>query len=891
MFLRSLGLVAGLLLPPAAGGILGRRQVVRVHDPDCVVEIDIGATVLEQPVAVRTPITRPTTITVGPGATITVPSAPTYLDTIVTVTSTITGTSTRTYTINRSGSGITSTTTRITRPGSPSSTVYSSASVTLTSTSFSASSGLPSQTSSLGYSSGSPSSVPTFGSSSSAGYSSLSAGSSSLSPPYSSSSLIWVIKPVSIREFISEQWIWLQLAILGSSSPSQSSFLPTGVVTLPYLGPSPTSLIVTAGTNSFPLVLTPATVSYFTGPTATQTLTAGYDGPTITSLLILPTGSNTEATVVVETPTRSISPTDILTLTYFGPSPTAVIVTIGTVPRTISLVPAPGPNTFLVTATVQLTGGYGGPTPTTLTVSPTGGVGTEIVETPTYSSISTFGGITTRSVIGLPAPTSLLATAGSLQLSLDLVPATATNFIGPLATFALTAGYSGSSPTTLIILPSGTEAATPLVLTPTGYVPTSSSITSRFVIGLPAPTSVVATAGTLQTSLDLVPATAASFTGPLATFALTAGYPGASPTTVIILPSGTEPGTPLVLTPTSYSTTSSGLFLSLSLGSSISAGPSTSAGPSSSAAPSSSAGALTYPYITGTVVTTITIPVNGLPSTFVLTPTQVAFTGSIATTSYTIGYDGPTNHHTHDPEPRAIAGLQSSPASGYPSSIDSSSPGVSSEFPSSAASSSVGLVSSVSPSASVSSEYSSPAVSSSVGVTSSVSPSASISSEYSSSFASSSPGVTSSGFPGLIGALPYVGAETIATLTATQSGTLTTFVITPVPGVYTGLIDPFNTITAGYPGLTTETLTILPTDPSGAGTILLETPTGLAASSTGSGLSVAVSLSASITAPPSSPPAVPTDIITQYYVGGTTNADLVSNRQRSTENSVYHSFA
>ncbi|KAK7728163.1 hypothetical protein SLS57_002633 [Botryosphaeria dothidea] len=119
-----LGLVAGLLLPPAAGGILGRRQVVRVHDPDCVVEIDIGATVLEQPVAVRTPITRPTTITVGPGATITVPSAPTYLDTIVTVTSTITGTSTRTYTINRSGSGITSTTTRITRPGSPSSTPW-----------------------------------------------------------------------------------------------------------------------------------------------------------------------------------------------------------------------------------------------------------------------------------------------------------------------------------------------------------------------------------------------------------------------------------------------------------------------------------------------------------------------------------------------------------------------------------------------------------------------------------------------------------------------------------------------------------------------------------------------------------------------------------------------
>ncbi|EOD53026.1 hypothetical protein UCRNP2_174 [Neofusicoccum parvum UCRNP2] len=66
-----LGLVAGLLLPPAQGGILGRRQV-RVHDPDCVVELDVGATVLEQPVAVRTSITDPTIITVGPGATLVV---------------------------------------------------------------------------------------------------------------------------------------------------------------------------------------------------------------------------------------------------------------------------------------------------------------------------------------------------------------------------------------------------------------------------------------------------------------------------------------------------------------------------------------------------------------------------------------------------------------------------------------------------------------------------------------------------------------------------------------------------------------------------------------------------------------------------------------------------
>lgn len=159
MFLRSLGLVAALLLPPAAGGILGRRQIVRVHDPDCVVEIDVGATVFEQPVAVKTSITRPTTITVGPGATITVERAPTYLDTLVTVTTTLTNTRTHTYTINTYGSGITSTTTRVTQPGYPSSTVYSSASVTLTSTYFSASYSRPSQTPSLGYSSGSSESV------------------------------------------------------------------------------------------------------------------------------------------------------------------------------------------------------------------------------------------------------------------------------------------------------------------------------------------------------------------------------------------------------------------------------------------------------------------------------------------------------------------------------------------------------------------------------------------------------------------------------------------------------------------------------------------------------------------------------------------------------------
>ncbi|GME66446.1 hypothetical protein BKCO1_7000169 [Neofusicoccum parvum] len=117
------GLVAGLLLPPAQGGILGRRQV-RVHDPDCVVELDVGATVLEQPVAVRTSITDPTIITVGPGATLVVNNVPTYVDTIVTVISTVIGTRTHTYTINRSGSGITSTTIRTNRPGFPSSTSF-----------------------------------------------------------------------------------------------------------------------------------------------------------------------------------------------------------------------------------------------------------------------------------------------------------------------------------------------------------------------------------------------------------------------------------------------------------------------------------------------------------------------------------------------------------------------------------------------------------------------------------------------------------------------------------------------------------------------------------------------------------------------------------------------
>lgn len=134
MVLRSLGLVAGLLLPPAAGGILGRRQVV-VHNPDCIVEYDVVPTIYQQPVAVSTRVTRPTTLSIGPGVSIEVgpDDVPTNIVTVVTVYSTHLGTRTHTLTINPSGSGFTTTTTRVAEPGN---SVSSSLSTTLTSTSF-----------------------------------------------------------------------------------------------------------------------------------------------------------------------------------------------------------------------------------------------------------------------------------------------------------------------------------------------------------------------------------------------------------------------------------------------------------------------------------------------------------------------------------------------------------------------------------------------------------------------------------------------------------------------------------------------------------------------------------------------------------------------------------
>lgn len=122
------------MLPPASGGILGRRQVV-VHNPDCIVEYDVVPTIYQQPVAVSTRVTRPTTLSIGPGVAITVgpDDVPTNIDTVVTVYSTHLGTRTHTLTINPSGSGFTTTTTRVAAPGN---SVSSSLSTTLTSTSF-----------------------------------------------------------------------------------------------------------------------------------------------------------------------------------------------------------------------------------------------------------------------------------------------------------------------------------------------------------------------------------------------------------------------------------------------------------------------------------------------------------------------------------------------------------------------------------------------------------------------------------------------------------------------------------------------------------------------------------------------------------------------------------
>ncbi|EKG09806.1 hypothetical protein MPH_13129, partial [Macrophomina phaseolina MS6] len=890
MILR--GLLAGILASPAAGGILWPRgqqlrPAVTVLNPDCVVEIDIGATVYEQPVVVRTSVPSPTTLTIGAGATITVTAAA-AINTVVTLVSITTGTRTRTRTVRKSGFGITSTTTLHSSPGQSIPTTSYSITATLTSTVFGPS-------------------IPAASLTASGSLQPVTRNIASLSPEEGTVSASWsFVSTVSIREVSASSGIF---GLLSSPtlSPLASNEATTGLIseaavssvirTATYQGGTvPTTITVGLATTSEVLVLEPTTAPVLFSAISTVTYTTVYDGPMISAITILPRSAGDPATVIVQLPNTgyfsksfsndvsvsgsfvSISASasgffgsgasiaysatalgPFITQSYFGPTATTVVASQSGATYIFSLVPATVASFYGPTATSAYTAGYSGVTIETLTLLPTGTAtdATLIIEIPTAPlpsilSASTSVAMTSESLIigsasgafistgsmGLPSITgapmdimtlpyiggsaittvTLLSGPTSVKVILAPVPGL-TTFLGATATDTFTIGYGESTTATLTILPTGTRTeATLLVETPIVTASASlnekSTITSQssasvntsvpgvltypYITGT-ITTTLVLTIGSAQQQIVLVPATDIStFTGPTAGVTYTAGYDGSTATTLTVFPSGTTAEAYLVI---------------------ATANPSTTFSPSYSITVSA-------PYISGPTVTTISTTTDSVGVTFILTPATSSFTGPVATRTWTIGYTGdaittltllPTGSAT---EGTVIVETPFGTAS-LPTNLGTSTSGPSAAEPSGP-------------------EY---AISSS---------SASQSSETrpSTSGLSSFAYVTS----GPILTVPYIGGTAIITVTATYTGGSSTLVLTPATSLWSGIVDPLTTFTAGYLGTSTATLFIVPTGTQIFGTAIIETPL----------FTVPASTPPSLTGAPLAPLS-----ITQPYIGGT----------------------
>ncbi|KAL1648380.1 hypothetical protein SLS58_002133 [Diplodia intermedia] len=602
MFLRSLGLVAGLLLPSASAGVFGRgrRPVVHRHDPDCVVEYDVAATIYEQPVAISTHLDQATIITVGPGATLVVgpDRIPTDIDTVVTVISTHYETSTHTYTINRSGSGVTRTTVRTITYGRPTQTT-----TTLPSSTFA--------------------SIPT---------------DTSSTRPY----------PPPITTSAGE-----------STSLPTNGPPPAAILTRPYLGSVTTTLTITSGTNTVTVALVPATVAAFDGPTATDIYTAGWDGSTSTFFTVLPTQfaattapafssgpglapsintrlagapNDDEATLVLATPTTTFPSTGSTTSTsststessltgpygmtstwaYFaGDYTTTVVLPYGPggMPVTFVIYPATDAVFTASMASTTYTIGYDGPTPTAITLLRPGDpqVAYVVEETPTGLETTNLPSVTSSETTSFPSVTSAETTSTETSSISSISNGPNPNAVG-------TAPYVGDS--------------------------TVATITAT-------------NSGTLTTIVIFPVATPSDFPG-LGRDVFTVGYDGFTTRTLTILPTATSGlGTLVIETPTAFtggpSASETG---SSSLESTLTASNTTSFSvPASITEPPSSTSAdpnaIITQYCIGCSTTqTLIATINGRIRTLLVMPlpTESAslFTNGVGPDTLTVGYDGST---------------------------------------------------------------------------------------------------------------------------------------------------------------------------------------------------------------------------------------------------------
>ncbi|QIW96512.1 hypothetical protein AMS68_002030 [Peltaster fructicola] len=398
----------------------------------------------------------------------------------------------------------------------------------------------------------------------------------------------------------------------------------TTLYTITYVGTDGSSTAVEA--TPFPTTGS-AVVSYLT-------ITEPYDGTATTTITLIATTpvSNTYiGSVIIETPAQTAA----TTTSGQASSPAASFYIGGSTVTTLTVSNPTGGDSFItaspalftsgVTAVFETTisVGYSGVVVTSVTLfsaSPTIGAnpGTLIVETPSTNPplTTTNGPSTTPFYIGGSSITTLtLTNTNGLSSLVTALPVTSTDGITIIPLSTITIGYSGVTETIVTLLPTspiaGTNQATLVVETPlptgapsTNIASLTESSSNAYYIGGPTVTTLTITLATGGTSiLTALPVATPDGITPAYISTITAGYNGASRTTITVFSAsptaGTVPATLVIETPTTL-------------------------GPLAGTSSSGDTASQSYFYIGGTTSTILALTLSGAVSTITAAPADAS---------------------------------------------------------------------------------------------------------------------------------------------------------------------------------------------------------------------------------------------------------------------------
>lgn len=803
-----------------------------------LIETEIEELVIGLPIAANTSIASTGLVTICQGLTISISDAPTFIDTTFTLYETFITTETNTFTISN---GIT-----YTPPQSSPLTASQSLPPTLT-----------------GYYYFGGSSFTTL---SLSGGDIVSKDAVIIATPVASSDGIDValthtteiaysgLTKTSITLFTTSPTAGSDGAFLVVETPSPSPTGPASAsLTAPpsycYYGGASVTTFSIAGQNGSPasnIIATPCSQIPGAVITLITTITIPYSGASTTSVTLLsgtPTAGQDTATLIVETPTSGPSPgsnyfyyggQSVTTLSYVGASgPTTIVASPVSSSTNVNVV---------LTSTIQIQ--YGGTTTTSITLfsaSPTPGTdnGILVIETPApippaNSGYFYIGGttVTTLVVTGsdsqattiIATPVSITGISANLKSSITVGYGSATTTSLTIFTTSPTAGADDAfllvetpyQSTSAFVTPSASSSPASVTSAPASTVPASLASGFYYLGGSTIATLVTTGADGKPTTIVASPVTQTTDIQAVVTSTVTAGYNGASTTTITLFASSPTPGPDnaviVVETPAGVSATTSVIE------------PTTESG---------------YFYLGGSTVTTVTLTGPAGHTTLIVANPVTASSGiipvytSIATVQYAGTSVASLTFFTPSPTPGSDDALlivqqpsaTLSPISGQTSGAATSASGSGSIAVTPSLSGSSGASNTTSPSENLSSSGLASGMPSSGSVPLiTLSPSSSVVT------------VSPSGTPPLSTTISasagqdyfYIGGTTITTVTLLQSGT--SVIVTASPVLNSNQITPIYTatITAPYSGTGSSTITLFsvsPTPGSDAAFLVIQTPT------------------------------------------------------------------